>query len=80
MQENNESQIDSKKPRKRGRPHFSEDGRRRECVSGSAAATTADKLEDWRKARNAVKPLTKMGELLDHLIPWAAANGYDPTN
>lgn len=61
-----------------GRPRRAADGRARECVTASVDAATADDLKAWREARHEVKPITKMGDLFDHLIPWAKANGYDP--
>lgn len=78
MHENNGYQMVSGHPRKCGRPVLSADGRKRRCVTGSVDAATADELTAWREARHAVKPITKMGDLFDHLIPWAKANGYDP--
>ena len=66
-------------PRKCGRPVLAANGRKRECVAGSVDAATADELKAWREARHEVKPITKMGDLFDHLTAWAKANGYDST-
>ena len=66
-------------PRKCGRPVLSADGRKRVRVAGCSAATTADTLKTWCEERHAVKPITKMGDLFDHLVPWAKSNGYDST-
>ena len=79
MHNQNGYQMVSGHPRKCGRPVLSADGRKRVKVAGCSAATTADTLETWREARHAVKPITKMGDLFDHLVPWAKANGYDST-
>ena len=66
-------------PRKCGRPVLDADGRNRQCVTGSVSAATADELLAWRQARHQVKPITKIGDLIDHLTAWAKASGYDPT-
>lgn len=66
-------------PRKCGRPRRAEDGRKRVTVAGSVDAATAGDMDAWRKARHEVKPITKMGDLLDHLTAWAKSGGYDPT-
>ena len=78
MQSNNGHQMVSGHPRKCGRPRRAEDGRKRRTIAGSCDAATADEMDAWRLARHDAHPITKMGDLIDHLTAWAKANNYDP--
>lgn len=62
-----------------GTPIRDPNGVKRRTVSGSCSGQTAWQMDQWRTQRHQVKPITRMGELMDHLADWAKANGYDPT-
>ena len=64
--------------KKRGCPIRSIDGRKRLHLSASVAAATLDKAEAWRTQRHKAKPIARMGDVMDNLIEFGKANGFDP--
>lgn len=65
--------------RKCGCPIRDPDGIKRRTVTGSVSGATWAQMEVWRAKAHEARPITRMGELMDHLADWAKANGYDPT-
>lgn len=64
--------------KKCGCPIRSPDGRKREHLSASVAAATFDQAEVWRQQRHKEKPIARMGDVMDKLIEFGKANGFDP--